>query len=366
MNILFVLPSLKPGGAERVVSFLAKNFHDNKQEATLLVLGFKKDKVFETGNLKIVYLNKARLLFSIFDIIKFIKKTKPRIVFSTIVHVNIFMSFISFFFTNTKFIARESSVLSVRSSYGGYKSWLLNKIISRAYKKLDTIVCQSHDMKNDFIKNFNINKKKLHVIGNPITLEKLVSFKSKNLSLEKIHFITVGRLSEEKGHRRLIQNITGIKNYDFNYKIIGSGPEKDALTMLVRKLGLENNVEFIPFTKNINEYLMDSDFFLQGSYVEGFPNALLESCAVGTPVIAYACPGGTKEIVREGENGFLVSNDQEFRNILQGLNEEEVFKRNKVSEYVQNTFSSNIILYKYSQLIDSVINDNKSEELNNQ
>ena len=363
MKVLFILPSLKPGGAERVISFLAKNFHDNNQEVTLLVLGFEKDKVFETGNLSIVYLNRDRLLFSIFDIIKFMKKRKPKIVFSTIVHVNTVMSLISFFFKKTKFIAREASVLSVRSNYGGYKSWLFNKIISRTYKKLDAIVCQSQDMKNDFIKNFNINKNKLLVIGNPITIEKASVVVSKSKLIKKINFITVGRLSKEKGHLRLIHNLLTIKNYDFHYKIIGSGPEKDKLIMLVQKLGLVNNVEFIPFTKNINKYLMDSDFFLQGSYVEGFPNALLESCALGTPVIAYDCPGGTKEILREGENGFLVSNDKEFRNILQGLNEKDVFKRNNVSEYVQNTFSLKIIFNKYNQLIDCVTKGNKLEEL---
>ena len=47
----------------------------------------------------------------------------------------------------------------------------------------------------------------------------------------------------------------------------------------------------------IIDYLSDSDFFIQGSYVEGFPNSVLESCSVGTPVIAFNCPGGTKEII---------------------------------------------------------------------
>jgi len=92
------LPNLKAGGAERVISFLATKFYEHKQEVTLLVLVFEKDKVFETGSLTIVYLNRQRLLFSVFDTINFIKKTKSSIVLSNISHVNIFMSLISVFF----------------------------------------------------------------------------------------------------------------------------------------------------------------------------------------------------------------------------------------------------------------------------
>ena len=61
-SIVFVLPSLAAGGAERVMSFIAQNINKQKYDVTLIVFGFEKDKAFEVANIKIIYLNKPRVL----------------------------------------------------------------------------------------------------------------------------------------------------------------------------------------------------------------------------------------------------------------------------------------------------------------
>jgi glycosyltransferase involved in cell wall biosynthesis len=353
-KILFILPNLKAGGAERVISFLATKFHENKHEVTLLVLGFEKDKVFETGSLTIVYLNRPRLLFSVFDTINFIKKTKPSIVLSTISHVNIFMSLISVFFKNTKFFARESSVLSVRTDYGGYKSRLLKKMISSSYKKLDAIICQSQDMKNDFIENFDIDKNKCIVIGNPITMHLLNSNKKSNTNIKRINFITVGRLSEEKGHSRIIKGLSKIVNYDFHYTIVGDGPLVSQIKNEVEDNNIKNKVTFIKYTSKILEEVYKNDYFLQGSYVEGFPNAVLESCSIGVPIIAFNCPGGTKDIIINGENGFFVKDQNDFEALLIRLDAIRKPISEMVKKHVWKNFESKEIVLKYDDLFTSI------------
>ena len=55
----------------------------------------------------------------------------------------------------------------------------------------------------------------------------------------------------------------------------------------------------------------NTDLMLMGSYYEGFPNVLLEAGALGIPVVAFDAPGGTREIITEGENGLLVSDGNE-------------------------------------------------------
>ena len=352
MKILFVLPSLRAGGAERVISFLARSLHENNQEVTLLVLGFEKDKVFETGNLTIVYLNRDRLLFSVFDIIKAIKKIKPTIVFSSIAHVNIVMALTSHFFKNIKFIAREASVLSIMSKYGDYKSRFLKKIIRLTYKNLDAIVCQSLDMKNDFIANFNINTNKLHVIGNPITMQLLDSNKIEETSRNKIKFITIGRLSEEKGHSRIIKGLSKIVNYDFHYTIVGDGLMGDQIKNEIMKNNLQDKVTFIKHTSKVLDEINKNDYFLQGSYVEGFPNSVLESCSIGVPVIAFDCPGGTKDIIINGENGFLVEDQTEFDRLLINLDTINKPQTEIVKKYVWSNFAPKEIVSKYHDLFN--------------
>lgn len=357
MNILFVLPTLKPGGAERVVSFIAQIFHNKKQTVTLLVLGYQKDKSYETGDLEIIYFNKDRLLYSIIDIYMFIKKTKPDIVFSSIGHINIFMGFLCLLFPKIRFVSRESSVFSTRSNFVGFKMWLLNKFRGFAYKNLDAIVCQSSDIKEDFIKNYNIKINRLHIIGNPITMKYSHAKKEINTELKKIKFITVGRFSEVKGHFRIIKGLSKISNYDFHYTLVGDGKLKNQIKNSIKSFNLEKQVTFIDFTSNVLEEIIKNNYFLQGSYVEGFPNAVLESCSVGVPVIAFNCPGGTKDIIVNGENGFLVNSQKEFELLLSKLNKNKI-NRDMIINSVKHKFDHEFIIKKYEKLFFDILNIN--------
>lgn len=350
INILFVLPSLKPGGAERVISFLAKSFHKKNHQIILLVLGYEKDKSFDTGNLEIIYLNRDRLLSSVLDILKFIQKLKPNIVFSSIGHINILMGFLSFYFKKIRFIAREASVLSSRSKYAGRKNQIMNLLRSFAYKNLDAIVCQSRDIENDLIFNFNLNKDKLHIIGNPITSHFVHSNKNLNKNSKEINFITVGRFSQVKGHSRIIRGLSKISNYNFHYTMVGDGKLINQIKNEIKTHDLDSKVSFIKYTSNVLEELHKNDYFLQGSYVEGFPNSVLESCSVGVPVIAFNCPGGTKDIIENDKNGYLVNNQNEFESLLIELNEVKKINRDQVIESVIHKFEANYIIGKYLKL----------------
>src|SRR5690554_5255777 len=98
INIIFVIPSLAAGGAERILSFVAQNLNKDIFKATLLVTGYEKDTVYQLDDLNIIYLNKPRVLKSFFSIFKFLKKNKPDIVVSSLVHLNMLIASMSPFF----------------------------------------------------------------------------------------------------------------------------------------------------------------------------------------------------------------------------------------------------------------------------
>lgn len=348
IKVFFVLPSLHAGGAERVMSFVSQNLDKTKFEATLLVAGFAKDSAYDVSNVETLFLNKPRVLTAIPHIIKAIYKHKPDIVVSSIAHTNTAMAMISPFFRNTKFVGRESTVLGARKEEEKTNKWSPAHYIPNGFEKLDALICQSQDMKEDMLSSFNISEDKLCVINNPIS--KLPPVKTQTNTTEVKKFITVGRLTEVKGHLRILEMLSQLKQ-PFTYTIIGDGSLKDVIFEKAKTLSLTEYITHIPFTNKVNDYIAEHDVFLQGSYVEGFPNALLESCVVGTPVIAFNIPGGTKEIVENNVNGFLVDDEETYINKLK---DNRAWDPEAVRESVYKKFNQEFIISQYEALFSKL------------
>ncbi|HLV69189.1 MAG TPA: glycosyltransferase, partial [Xanthomarina sp.] len=243
INIVFVIPSLAAGGAERILSFVAQNVNKELFKTTLLVTGYQKDTVYHLTDLEIVYLNKPRVLKSFFSIFSFIKKNKPDVVVSSIVHLNVLIAFMSPFFRNTKFVAREANVLSVLNKYNPSSSIFFSKrVINLAYKLVDCIICQSKDMQQDMVTYFHVKKSKTVLINNPITNNFNLKTRTKS-EQDTIRFITIGRLSKEKGHLRIVKALSQV-DFPFKYTIIGNGKEKETIFKSLKQHGLMDKVEY--------------------------------------------------------------------------------------------------------------------------
>ena len=102
INITFILPSLVAGGAERVMSLVAQNIDKTRFNATLLVIGFEKDKAYSIEDIKVVYLNKTRVLHGIPKLFAYIFKHKLCIVVGCMTHVNIPVALILLVFPKLK------------------------------------------------------------------------------------------------------------------------------------------------------------------------------------------------------------------------------------------------------------------------
>ena len=349
IDVVFVLPSLIAGGAERIMSFVAGNLDHSKFNVKLIIIGFEQDNVYDLKDIDVIYFNKSRVLYAITDLFWYFKKNKPNIVVSSIVHLNTIIAFLSPFFRKTKFVSREANVLSVLSKYNPYTKSIFPKgMVVLAYKLVDKIICQSKDMQKDMIANYNVPLAKTVLINNPITNSFKIKSHVRN-NAKPIKFITIGRLSREKGFDRIIESLSKV-DFQFEYTIIGDGIEKENLFQQIENLGLTNNINYIKFTSNVEQYLSESDLFLQGSYVEGFPNVLIESCVVGTPVLAFNAPGGLDEIIEHGINGYVEDDAEKFIKRLKAINVEYPFHSEKVNEVVVRKFNSNRIMNLYTDL----------------
>jgi glycosyltransferase involved in cell wall biosynthesis len=119
--------------------------------------------------------------------------------------------------------------------------------------------------------------------------------------------IGVGRLSPEKGFDLLVDaaRILALRDSTTGFLIVGEGPDRAKLEERVREAKLVGRFVFAGFRSDVDALLPGADLLAQSSHTEGLPNVILEACAAAIPVVATDV-GGTREVVRDGVNGFLV------------------------------------------------------------
>ena len=216
---------------------------------------------------------------------------------------------------------------------------------------MDALIFQSEEMKIDFEKNIIIPKKSF-VINNPIIKKhKYISHGQKKL--EKINFINVGSLSIKKGHNRLIENLSLI-NLNFSLKIFGEGKIKNEIKNQIFDLKLKNKILLMGIKKDLTKSFMESNFYIQSSFVEGFPNALLEALSYGLPCLVFKAPGGHNDIIIEGFNGFFYNEHDDFEEVIKKF----IFNnwdRRLIKEDVYNRYDSDKILNQYKNVFNTFL-----------
>ncbi|MBC7523099.1 MAG: glycosyltransferase family 4 protein [Flavobacterium sp.] len=148
--------------------------------------------------------------------------------------------------------------------------------------------------------------KNLTVIPNPIDETPLTA------NLENKTIIAAGRIASVKGFDVLIKTwqLVAQKEPLWQLHIYGQG-EPDYIKMLqqlIDNFQLTNQVFIKPATNNLLEVLSQHSIYVMSSNTECFPMVLLESLAVGLPIISFDCPTGPRNIITDNEDGFLVEN----------------------------------------------------------
>lgn len=124
---------------------------------------------------------------------------------------------------------------------------------------------------------------------------------------DKITFVSVGRLSPEKGYFRLLECIARLKRegYSFNLWLIGDGPLYVDLIEKSKDLNLDDVVFFLGEQENPHAYTAKADVFVCSSLSEGYSTACTEALMLGIPVLTSSV-GGSHEIISTAKCGLLV------------------------------------------------------------
>ncbi len=353
IKVAFVLPTLSPGGAERVMSFVAQNLNKEEFQTSLWITGKPSENDYQIKEIDLIYFEKPRVLKSVGALMAQLRKEKPDIVISSIAHLNKLMGLISRFFPRIKFVGREANVLSVLKEFRTKKS-SGHGLFRFSYLSLDKILCTSMDMLDDFKTVYGFPEQKLALINNPIS-HQFEGKKEAQKHTGPIRFVTVGSMKKQKGHERILKALSKL-DFEFTYTMVGNGSEREKIHALAKELKIDHNINHIPYTKKVDEYLSESDLFLQGAYVEGFPNCLLESSAVGLPIVAFNAVGGLNEIVQEGFNGYIANSEKEFVELVTKSVHEKEWDYKEIAKNTQDKYGTEKILSKYESLLKSLVN----------
>ena len=325
-KILFLIPSLRGGGAERTLINLLHKVDYNRYEIDLIVVSKFGVYIHEVPEeVEVTYLFRNNFLVRVLGYLQrtynmewFFRKKMANIDKA----YDVGISFLDSNFTDLLFFTDsiEKRVSFIHGSYLSHTNYerfykydhYRKKMLVNRFSKLDGIYFVSHDSMSDFIELFG-EFPEMGVVHNMIDREGVMrkSRLSAGLPAESsFTFMAAGSLIPIKGFDRLIRAaaIARDKGYSFRVQIAGSGPEEKSLKRLIHELNLEETVKLLGFVKNPYPLMKSSDVFVMSSVSEALPTVLCEAMILGVPTLVTNC-SGCRGLVEGGVYGLMAEQD---------------------------------------------------------
>lgn len=336
-KLMFIIPSLKGGGAEKILIAIMGLLSPEKYDMHLVV--FEKTGIYVSSVPPYVKIHdlqkKSRYSFPalIVRLALLFNRIKPRTAVGFMSYANLVAILARFLVNkNMKLIATEHIHLSSQLNHErfGRQGGVFYKTF---YRFSDVCIVPSKGVGQDLVDSFNCRNEKIKIIPNPIDPNAI-----NVLSGEEIkdgppgkYILAAGRLTEQKGYTYLLRAYSLIrKDIDESLVILGEGEQKQGLQKLAEDLGIGQKVYFLGFQKNPYKFMRQASLFVLSSLWESFSLVIVEAMACGAPVIATDCPSGPGEIIENNVNGLLVPVADEralARTMLLALKDEGLRKK---------------------------------------
>lgn len=276
---------------------------------------------------------------------KIIKRTNPDLVISYTIKPNIYGGLICRI-RNVKYVANITGLGTAFQKEGLLKKFIIN-LYRSSLKKSKIVFFENEENQNTFVINRIIaNEKTYKLNGAGVNLMEypFVSYPSEN---EPIRFLFIGRLMKEKGIDELLEVAEKIKiiNESIQFDIVG--PNEDEYTKKLLCLQKKKVINYFGYQKNVKPFIENAHCFVLPSYHEGMANTLLESGAMGRPLITSNIPG-CREAVVEGGNGYLtnVADSEHLYKILCKFIELSYESKRKMGSFSRKHIESNFNKYE--------------------
>jgi len=315
-RVLFVVPSLRAGGAERVVLNLVNNLDRVRYEPVLAVgraVGQYVDQL--EPDVPVYELGAERSRAALPALVRVVRQTAPDSILSTAGLNWVTAIARPLFPRHPRVLLREgnspSAYLEDLALTAPRTARVYRSLYPWVYGRTDLVVCQSKFMKHDLETSLGVRTADVRVVPNPVDVDQVLARASEACTLEARpgrHVVAVGRLARQKGVDVLLTAFAQLRRKlpDVQLWLLGDGEDRGALERLAEKLAVADAVHFEGVVANPFAVVARAEVFVSAARYEGVSNAVLEALVCGTPVVATACPSGIDEVVDEGVNGWLV------------------------------------------------------------
>lgn len=359
-RIAIFAPSMRGGGMERVTLAIAVGVADKGHPVDLLLVSAEGPFMSRIpDHINVIDFGTTRALKTIPGLIKYMRQYKPHAMLCAMGHIGlmaVIAQLLSLSKTNIFIAIHTTMSLSTR-----YLPPMKRRILfetTRLYARASSVIGVSQGVVDDLAQHTRIPKNKLRVVYNPVITPHLKQAMNEPINHKWLQdksipvVLGAGHFLPLKGFDVLIEAFSHVvAKQPARLIIIGEGKQREMLTALIQKLGLEDCVDLPGFADNPYAYMKQADVFTLSSRSEGLPTVLIEAMACGCPVVSTDCPSGPREILNNGEYGKLVpvENPEALAEaILQSLSEE--YDPSKVQERIEQ-FAEERIIDEYLSLL---------------
>ncbi|HGF1449280.1 TPA: glycosyltransferase [Streptococcus suis] len=343
-KILFMVSSLRGGGAEKVLINLVNNLNE-EYEITLFSL-------FDEGVNKKYLKDKVHYKFYFPKVFRgnrlILQLLSPEFLYKCIVKddYDIVVSFFQGPITRIVAGGKNKSTKLIQWIHNEFhdKKKLLSSYRSeeefiRLQRCFDTTIYVSETVKSTYELLFPGLITKSQVLYNVIETEEIKKLSMESIDLKMtnngvIKLIAVGRLVPQKGFERLIRIVSRLyrEGYQINLFILGTGELHAKLQQIIQTEGMKSAIHLLGYQDNPYAFVRNADLFVCSSLHEGYSTAVSESLIVGTPVITTNCSGMNELLGTNQEYGKIVENSDEglyegLKKLLDNPSELETYKK---------------------------------------
>ena len=369
LKVLFFIPNLAHGGAERVLVNLVNHMDYDKFDITVQTMfdvGIYRDKLnkqvryiggfpwYFKGNTLVYKLFTPQQLYKMYIkeeydvIVSYLEGPSARVVSGCM---------------NSK--TKLVNWMHIELENEAYATHVFRNMAEaeRCYRSFDCIACVSETVKKSFNSMFKVNVP-VDVFYNTVETE-VIRKNSEELiedlkfNSEEINIISVAKLMKSKGYDRLVnvQKKLRADGFKTHVYIVGKGEEQNHLQKLIEENNIVDSWTFVGFKSNPYKYVKNADLYVCSSRKEGFSTAVTEALIVGTPVVSTNCSGATELLGYNNEYGIVTENSEEalYEGIKKMISDKKVFDYYKKQAKTRgNKFSTSETVKAVEEMLEEV------------